>query len=75
MAEYRAEQNTATAEKKPSKQTIEMTIEQGSFKKDNGKQVDYVTCFVEILGVKVKMQPKDDTGKQLLATYLKKGVN
>lgn len=46
-----------------------------TFTDRNGNLIDYVNFYVEVNGIKIKMKPVDQTGKQVLEFYLKKGGN
>lgn len=46
-----------------------------NFTDRNGNLIDYVNFYVEINGIKIKMKPVDQTGKQVLEIYVKKGGN
>lgn len=43
----------------------------GQFTRADGSEVNYNYYYVEILGIKVKVQASDSTGKQLLESYFK----
>ena len=55
--------------------TLALHAENGTFNRpSDGKSVSYTNYYVEIMGIKVKLDAKDSTGKQLLEMYYK-GAN
>lgn len=52
-----------------SKKTLTTYAESGTFTRQDGTKVDYTSYYVEIMGIKVKIEAKDNTGKQLLEVY------
>ncbi len=48
--------------------------EKGSFNRDDGETVEYMTYFVELYGIQVKLYPVDKTAKALLEHYYSKEV-
>ncbi len=48
--------------------------EKGSFNREDGETVEYMTYFVELYGIQVKLYPVDKTAKALLENYYSKEV-
>lgn len=46
-----------------------------TFTDRNGHLIDYVSFYVELNGIKIKVKPVDATGKQLLELYMKGGLD
>lgn len=44
--------------------------EQGTFIDDKGNEIAYTSYYVDVLGVRVKVKPCDNTAKQLLTIAL-----
>lgn len=40
--------------------------EKGTFKDDKGNEVSYTSYYVDVMGLRVKVKPCDNTAKQLL---------
>jgi|GEM_PF-4232437 hypothetical protein len=46
----------------------------GSFTRDDGETVDYMTYYVELYGIQIKLYPIDKAARALLENYYEKGV-
>lgn len=62
-----ATQNVAQAQTAPQTSKHELTVKSGIFTNREGKRVKYVSLYVNVNGVDVKLEPADNTGKQLIA--------
>lgn len=60
-------QNGAQAQTAPQISKHELIIKRGTFIGSKGNAIKYVTLYVNIAGVDVKLIPADDTGKRLVA--------
>ena len=54
-----------------NKKELQLKGEAKSFTNASGRKVTYVALYVEIFGVKVALQAKDETGRQLLSHYFR----
>ena len=64
------EQNKAQATNK----SLTLKSKSGTFTAKDGKERAYTSYYVQIMGIDVKVEASDNTGKQLLENYFK-GVN
>lgn len=51
--------------------TLTLTSRSGTFTARDGKERPYTTYYVQIMGIDVKVEASDSTGKQLLESYFK----
>lgn len=58
-------------ENKISNKTLTLKSKSGKFIGKDGKERSFTSYFVEIMGVEVKVDAYDNTGKQLLTNYFK----
>lgn len=65
------EQNKANSVAK----TLTLTSKSGTFTAKDGKERAYTSYYVQIMGIEVKVEASDNTGKQLLESYFKGGNN
>lgn len=56
-------------EKNKTVKSLELHCRQGEFKNDRLEQVAFSTFYVVLMGVEVRLIPKDGTAKQLLEGY------
>ncbi len=69
-----------TAEKGKGKNDMEqnknvkqltLTGQTRQFTAKDGRKIEYVALTVEVMGIKVALQAKDETGRQLLSHYFR----
>lgn len=56
-----------TTQAQPQVSEHKLTVKRGVFTNREGKQMKYVSLYVNINGIEVKLEPADNTGKQLVA--------
>lgn len=52
---------------------LTLTGQTRQFTAKDGRKIEYVALTVEVMGINVDLQARDNTGRQLLATYFKGG--
>ncbi len=56
--------------------TLTLKSKSGTFnRRTDGKEIAYTSYYVEIAGIEVKVEAKDNTGRQLLDSYFKGAKN
>ncbi len=60
-------------EKQQKTRELTLTGQTRQFTAKDGSKIEYVALTVEVMGIKVDLQARDNTGRQLLATYFKGG--
>lgn len=50
---------------------LTLTGQTRQFTSKDGRKIEYVALTVEVMGVKVALQAKDETGRQLLSLYFR----
>ena len=53
---------------------LKLSYEQKKFLNSNGIEVVYFEYYVEVNGIKIKVKPVDNTGRQLLEYIAKGGI-
>ena len=59
-------------EKNKTVKPLELNMRSGEFRNDKGENLAFSTFYVVLMGVEVRLVPKDGTAKQLLEQYYSK---